>query len=237
MLNSNMMLSGDGHISFGFGKPAGWYINQTAIDTFLGKCGYAWDGGTMGKFNMGCGCHTSATGCDDKGSPYYNIDPDTGKPNTGKSRLVASCACENKRQSTWPTTWQYGPDCFWKGAAYYPPDGLIEDDLWNMLKWRSDHQTGGAGDRTNLGFWNEVVLDGEQFLKALDVDAAAVVLAMVYNTADPNGKSFAKRMSRDMANEYKLDNPVPIIGLNVGVDVSDGDYPFVVEEDTLELTI
>jgi len=185
MFNSKMMIKRtSGKIAWDFGKPFGWYFNQTLVDTKYGKCSYAWDGGTQGKFNMGCGSNPGIMGCLPKTnrSPFYDLDPDTGytQKNTGTSRVVAGTACENKPQSQWPTKWGYGPGCFWKGAAYYPPSGFIEDNTKQMLDWRAKHQDYRDKLRDNLETWNEVVIDGEQLLDSLGKDAAEAIPAMIY---------------------------------------------------------
>jgi len=241
ILNHNMMLGDNYSVALDFGKPTGWYINQTAIDEKLGKCSFAWDGGSMGKYNFGCGCNGPSgkdSDCQNEKSPYRDLDPDTGYKSrlTDRSPLLKDCACVNKPESQWPTTQIHGAECFWKGPAWYKENGLVLDDTFSMLKWRDDHEKGQSGQFPDLRALNEVIIDGEELLEALDVDAAATVLAMVYKTDEPGARDIANAMSMQMAAEYRLASPVPLIGIDMKVDTR-FKSPFVVEPVSIEVAI
>jgi len=233
MFNSKMMVKRtSGKIAWDFGKPVGWYFNQTLVDTKYGKCSFAWDGGTQGKFNMGCGFNPGIMGClpETNRSPFYDLDPATGYTQkvTGASKVVAGIACESKPQSAWPTTWGHGPDCFWKGAAYYPPSGLILDNTKQMLDWRTKHQDYRDKLRDNLETWNEIVIDGEQLLDALKQNAAEAIPAMVYTSA--SGRAMAMDVAQKMAKEYNLAQPIPLVRVNLDAVVTSGGNPFEADQ-------
>jgi len=227
-------------VALAFGNtPTAWYVNSSLIRTKLGKCSFAWDGGTQGKVNMGCGAHQGRSGnqsfCDEPDSPYKNkcCAPDCKETTTGDSPNVKNSVCSNMDQSKWPTTWQHGPDCFWKGPAYYPPGGFVPDETHAMLKWRVDHQSEAGPDPEHdpMSFWNEMVLDGDQVLKQLEQDAAATIPAFVYNPKlDPQAKVMAQKMANALQTKYKMSKPVPVIKVDTSVDVRSGNAkPFIFE--------
>merc|ERR1719329_1814441 len=107
-----------GTVAPSFGKGAAWYINTTKVFTKLAKCSFAWDGGTDGKVNGGCGCNPGqAPVCTNPNAPYYDLCG--GAPCTDKSAEVSKCECANMDKSKWPVDWGHAPDCFWKGPAFY----------------------------------------------------------------------------------------------------------------------
>lgn len=234
-------------VALTFGKGTAWYVNSTKIRKKLGKCSFAWDGGTQGKVNMGCGCHQGSTGkqsdCDDHCSPYYNkVPPGCSQDINGDSPNVKGCVCSNMDKSKWPTTWGHGPDCFWKGVAYYPKGGDSTDETNAMLSWRVQHQSEPGPDapaHDPMSFWNEMILDGQRLLDELKSDAAATIPAIVYiPKMDPNAKQAAIGLAKDMMNTYKLVKPVPVIKLDTDVDVRDGKgTPFVFEAEPEEMDI
>merc|ERR1712224_509989 len=185
------------------------------IRTKLGKCSYAWDGGTQGKVNMGCGCHQGGSGkqsdCDQPSCPYNNkVPPSFTEESTADSSNVKPCTCSNIAQSEWPTKWGLAPKCAWKGVAFYPKGGDSQDETHEMLKWRIEHQADAGPDAPShdpMSFWNEMVLDGQELLKSLQEDAAATIPAIVYNPkiGDPNAaKETALKLAKNMQDTYKL---------------------------------
>jgi hypothetical protein len=220
-----------------FGKRVAWHVNQTLLQTKLAKCSYAWDGGTMGKYNYGCGCNPGVMNCGPSG-PYGNMDKDTGytKKNTGESNDVKSCACENKPESSWPKNWGHAPDCFWKGPAYYPEGGYVKDDTWNMVKWRVDHQEYSREDQGKdpVAFWNEVVVDAPELKKALAEDHLAAMPAIIYIKDSSGARNVAKSTAKFIADTYGecSHQPAPTIAVDLNANVAKNEDVFIYEPET-----
>jgi len=232
-------------MAWDFGKRVAWYVNTTLVKTKLSKCSFVWDGGTQGKYNMGCGCHSSHIGCDDIKSPYYNLDPATNytQQYTGKSQAVAGCLCETKPEKR-PTSWGHGPDCYWRGVAFDHENCNASftagnDDTWQMLKWRVDHQDYSPMDQKKdpRAFWNEMIIDGDMLLRELEKDAAATIPAFIYQKGVAGAKGIAQSMANEMQKQYKLSKAVPIISCDNRMDITHGGNPFSVEEEEEETMI
>lgn len=212
-----------GAIAWTFHKQTAWYVNSTLVHTKLGKCSYPNDGGTMHKYNMGCGCENPSGRdiCGDNRSAFANRDADTNYTTKvqGNSTNVAGCACGDDPSKL--------GNCFYKGAAYFPEDGPSHDDTREMLKYRLAQQSPG-----NAANWNEMILDGSVLLDLLERDAASVIPAILYNTdVNPRARDLAQKVAQDMADHYKLKKPVPVIRVNTTANVTAGENPFVFEHD------
>jgi len=208
-----------GGLSFSFGPKAGYatgyFVNRTEVDTVLGKCAWAYDGGTDNRYNSGCGCRAVGKNlCSDHASAYWNLDPDTGYTTflNGTSKNVSGCSLDD------------GGDIginFYKGPAYYQP-GPVSNQMHQMLEWRSK--------QNNKGLWNEMVLDGEAMLERLSVDPAKVIPAIIYvPSLSPDAKAKAQEMAQDMQETWNLPSPVPIIKVDTTAKVGEGGNPFVFE--------
>lgn len=246
IVNSKQMLTRKEpkKIALTFGKATAWYVNSTLIHTRLGKCSFAWDGGTQGKVNNGCGCIQGRSGaqedCDEKDCPFNNkVPPDFTQTSNATSSNVEPCICTMNKAKR-PEVWDESPKCFWRGVAFYPPGGDVPDETHDMLQWRMQHQSKPNYDDPKhdpLSFWNEMVLDGHRLLEELKKDAAATIPAIVYDpTVFPNAKADARRLADDMQKQYGLQKPVPIIKVDTNVDVTSGQArPFIFEKADKEL--
>jgi len=202
--------------SFGpqVGDATGWFVNQTEIKNHFGKCAYTGDGGTDNRNNMGCGCHSNCRNkCEDKSCAFYSLDQNTGEVTGDFDELVESCSVDA------------GSDVgfsFFKGPAFYPPNGLIEDQMHQMLEWRSRYQKSAAD------LWTEMVLDGNAMLQRLRIDPAKVIPAIVYvPSMDPDAKGKAEAMAEEFAKTWNLPSPLPVVKIDVSVNVREGGNPFV----------
>jgi hypothetical protein len=231
--DKQMMNEKTGNVAVNFGVPTAWYINTTKIRTKLGKCSYAYDGGTDGKYNGGCGCHSPSASCDDPTCAYKNMCD--GQTCTNMSTCVTSYWCKNKMDKR-PTSWEEGTNCYWKGPAWYP-GANAPDETHGMLDWRVTHQSKtGQGDKQhqdNHMNWNEMVLDGKLLLEEMREDPAATLPTIVYITSvNPGAVNTAKNMAQQFTAKYpsSVRKSIPLIKLDTNVDASKKDSkPFVFE--------
>merc|ERR1712137_364442 len=116
--------------------------------------------------------------------------------------------------------------CFWKGPAFEtvfnPEGGFIKSETHHMLSQRVENQE-GFGDLTAT--WDEVVIDTELMLHALQWDPAIVVPAFVYqDNGDESKTGIAKKMAAKMADammkEFNMDQPVPVVGVDTRLHVA-----------------
>jgi hypothetical protein len=196
----------------------GYWVNQTLIKQALGKCSYTVDGGTDAKYNMGCGQHAACTtnSCDDKTCAYASRDPATDYSTyiNGDSDVVKGI--------TSPVCTDPGL-CAFKGPSFYKETGMVEDDTFGALKWRAENQG-------SIGNWNELVIDGELMKQYLHHNPAGTIPAIVYASTFPgDGKAAATTMAQEMATEWGMSAPVPVIKVDLTVDVRSGGDPFVFE--------
>lgn len=224
--DKQMMYLESGKLALTFGKATAWYVNTTLVRTKLAKCSFAWDGGTDVKNNGGCGGYRPGV-CSDPNSAYHNMCD--GQPCTDKSEEVVKAECVNRPQSEWPTSWGMGPNCFWKGPAFYPPAGSFADETHTMMNQRVKFQSSKDDFQ-----WNEMVLDGDQLLKEMGTDAVATIPAIVYNPAVhglPYAQQTAKRVAQEMQTKYKMAAQPILIMIDTTVDARDpNSKPFVFQE-------
>lgn len=203
----------------------GYWVNQTLIKEVLGKCSYVFDGGTDNKYNMGCGkkaaCSYTPQACEDKTCAYASRDPATNYATyvNGDSEVVKGMAA--------PECTDAGT-CAFKGPAFYKEDGMVADETFGAWKWRAEH---GAGEEH---LWNELVLDGELMKQYLHHNPAGTILAIVYASSfHPGGvaagRTAALRMADTFKTEWGMAEAVPVIKVDLSVDVISGGDPFVFE--------
>lgn len=210
---------------------SGMLFNQTAVETKLAKCSYQFDGATFNRLNQGCGCGAGGSmDCDDPMSAFNNVDPESNKPATGSSPHVTRCSCESPL--AFKATKTTDEQCYWKGPAFYLPDGASDDGTRKMLAQRVANSEGeeqiGNIVRVKNEFWNEVVIDGKVLLEELQRDAVRTIPAMVYQKGSAAAKEQAVVLAKEMASQYHLAAPVPVIAFDKEKDVSTGG-PFVFE--------
>lgn len=203
------------------GDYLGYWVNQTLIKEKLGKCAYTFDGGTDNKYNMGCGMHApcKSNSCDDQSCAFAGLDPATDFTTyiNGDSEAVTGIVS--------PTCTDPGT-CAYRGPAFYKETGYVADETFQAWKWRADYSSGHL--------MNELVLDGEVMKRELQYDAAAVIPAIVYASSFPGGAAEGKAAALDMAQkfatEWNMATPVPVIKIDLSVDVTSGGNPFVFDD-------
>lgn len=212
---------------------SGMFFNQTAIETKLAKCSFQFDGATFNRLNQGCGCGAGGRqDCTDPMCAYNNVDPESNEQATGSSPHVSRCSCEDSRH--FDATKTTDEQCYWKGPAFYMPDGTSEDGTRKMLAQRvansdGEEVLGGAMVRVKNEFWNEVVIDGNVLLQELQRDAARTIPAMIYQKGSAAARANAEAMAETMALRYHLAAPVPVIAFDKDKDVRTGG-PFIFED-------
>jgi hypothetical protein len=205
----------------------GIYVNQTLIKQSLGKCAYIGDGGTDNKYNMGCGkkAPCSSNSCEDNTCAFAGMDPDTNfqSPITADSDVVANSFMGS------PTCNDPGT-CSYRGPAFWKETGFIPDETFQAWKWRAEYD--------QSAHWNEYVLDGEELKKALAHNAAGTFPAILYASNYPDGVDAIKAKAQDMAqafaDEWNMAAPVPVIKIDLSVNVKTGGHPFVFEDTASE---
>merc|ERR1719329_130952 len=95
ILNGYVMIKPDGVTAIGLQRSTGIMFNTSLIENKLGRCTYQFDGGSLGRYNRGCGtmAKNGEGECADKSSAWYNIDPKTGKEAMGDSDVVLNDYC------------------------------------------------------------------------------------------------------------------------------------------------
>lgn len=202
------------------GDYLGYWVNQTLIKQVLGKCAYTFDGGTDNKYNMGCGkraaCNSNS--CDDKECAYASRDPATeyttyvnGESDAVKDGVMPDCGTDPGQ-------------CGYRGPSFYKETGLVEDEMFGAFKWRADNSAG------TMARWNELVIDGELMKQYLAYNPAGTILAIVYTSTFPgDGRAAAMAMAQTFATEWSMAAPVPVIKIDLSVDVRSGGSPFMFE--------
>lgn len=238
---NHMLQLKDNHPRITMGKASGILFNSTGVHNTFGKCSYMFDGATFNRINGGCGCGAGgAADCKDPMSAYYNKDPHTKENATGTSQGVEHCYCEEKADhlEPWPITLPSQTQCFWKGPAFYPPDGKSPDQTRNMIKQRlSDTVTKGypvdycGGGQELDPCWNEVLLDGSIVLDAVQTDPATAIAGVVYIKGNAGGKSDAQKLAKAYKENFNMAWDVPIIAVDSNMDVTQPgiEGPFLVE--------
>jgi len=206
----------------------GFWVNQTVIKQTLGKCAYIGDGGTDNKYNMGCGKTAACTtnNCTDDTCAFAGMDPATNY----KTHITADSDVVAGGMMGGPGCNDPGL-CGYKGPAFWKQTGFVQDETFSAWKWRAENPGGGWG-------WNEYVLDGEELKKALAYNPAGTIPAIVYASTFPgDGKAAAKAMAQAFATEWNMAEPVPVIKIDLTVNVVNGGSPFVFEDTTEELVV
>lgn len=204
----------------------GYWVNQTLIKQRIGKCAYTFDGGTDNKYNMGCGQHAACTSfsCDDDTCAYASRDPATNYTTYVNGESIAV------KGGVMPDCSNPGM-CGYRGPAFYKETGYVPDETFGALKLRADIAV-------SSGLWNEFVIDGELMRQELQHNPGGTILAIVYASSFPgDGKAAAMEMAQTFAAEWNMDVPVPVIKVDLSVDVRSGGNPFVFENAAEEVLI
>lgn len=99
-----------------------------------------------------------------------------------------------------------------------------------MLKERISRQ-GGSDSHDRLEYWNEVVLDENVMTEQLMVDPAPVIPAFTYVKSNPAGLIYARKMRDYFVEHYSVPGETPLIAIDDGMTVTNGQGPFFVEID------
>jgi len=206
LYNNQMMLDRQTEaIKLTFGRVAGIVINQTLVESSMGKCSYMFDGSTYNRYNGGCGCSSNKFGCTNPQSAFGNKCPSTNKICTTEDEEVAQCSCEAKGISTGSGP---GSSCFFKGAGFDTTQVQhTSDQTRQMVKERLKHQQ-------RSDYWNEIVVDEHLMLQQLREDPVPVIPAFIYDNSNPAGLDFARKMRDDYVLQFSVKKQIPLIAVD-----------------------
>jgi hypothetical protein len=223
----------------GLSRSVGIVYNQTGVETHFGKCVYMWDGASLNRLNGGCGCGAPGAidqpdSCDDRTTAYWNIDPDTQKWATGTSPEVVKCSCLDGQQPMPVSTLE--PACYFRMPAFYPPPNRWLNHLRDMLKTRIANQDAvdptPDGPRIRKEYWNELILDNNFLLEALNKDPVSGIMGVFFvNDGNPEKTHIAREDAQTYADwiqdRFHLRGELPVVMLDTRVNVSKaGAQPF-----------
>jgi len=199
------------------GRKVGVVFNQELVEQYFGKCSYMFDGGTVNRYNFGCGDigAQEVINCESKHSPYMNICPSTGKTCTADD--VEVNAKEHVKGSD--------PMSFYKGPAY----NVSTEELthWNGKQmWTTKDQLRTMmNDRFQVqqtvdssGVHNELILDERLMLTQLWWDPATVVAAFSYIRGDAKARSQAATIQKAFKEQWGVEPP--LVGVDAGCKVA-----------------
>jgi hypothetical protein len=227
ILNPFVMLKPDGVTAIGLQRSTGIMFNTSLVETKLGRCTYQYDGGSLGRYNRGCGtmAYNGEGGCEKKASAWYDLDPKTGRQVTADADCVMDDYCPNRIRNGKEPLESGSPPCFWKGPAFDPraqAQGFGESETHEMLEQRIRNQH-DIYDRMTT--WDEVVIDAELLYNELVRDPARAVIAMLYHWSPDFrktdiAKGAALAMALEMQKEFNMSEPVPLVAVDVTMNVT-----------------
>jgi len=225
ILNNRVMLKPDGVTAIGLQRSTGIMFNTSLIETKLGRCTYQYDGGSLGRYNRGCGtmAYNGEGGCKKKNSAWYNIDPKTGKEATGDAQCVLDDYCPVRIANGKEPVDSGSPPCFWKGPAFDRAKGFGESESHEMLEQRIRNQHKIYDLMTT---WDEVVIDAELLYDELVRDPARAVIAMLYHWSPDFrktdiAKEAALAMAMEMQKEFNMSEPVPLVAVDTTMNITE----------------
>jgi len=234
LYNNQMILDAKTKKSLlGLGRSTGFVINQSRVETDLGKCAYIWDGATSNKYHRGCGMGAPAD-CDNEHSAFHNICPSTGKLCTAEDGEVKNNLCEpyggthpipanevGEPQCAFP-----GPAMSYVGQTDFKPS---ESHLRDMAKARLKYNEGSDDKGPHIEKWNEIVVDETLMLPDIWQDPALIIPAFIYTKSGlPLSKQMAKQMRDEFCKHNKV-SPIPLVEVDDTVFRPDG--PFTLPSD------
>jgi hypothetical protein len=204
-------------------------FNTSMIENKLGRCTYQYDGGSLGRYNRGCGtmAFNGDGECADKSSAWFNIDPKTGEKAKGDSDVVLNDYCPVRISKNKEPKDSGEPPCFWKGPAFYSEDGTNQkqpSETHDMLEQRIRNQDGIYDLMTT---WDEVVIDSRQLYYELRAEPAQTVIAMLYHWSPDHAlttiaKNAANAMAIEMQKEFNMKEPVPLVAVDTTMNITEG---------------
>jgi hypothetical protein len=204
-------------------RKVGVIFNQLLVEQYFGKCSYLFDGGTINRYNFGCGNigAEEVLNCNSTHSPYSNICPSTNKVCTADDPEVNSV--EHATASD--------PMSFYKGPAY----NVSADELthWNgeqMWETKDELRT-MINDRYAVqqvqesAVHNELILDERLILTQLWWDPATVISAFAYFRGDAEARSQAVKIQDSFKKQWGVEPPLVSVDADCKV-ASPGCAPF-----------
>jgi len=232
-LYNNQMgpLNAYGAITQTWGRVAGIVINQTMVESSLGKCSYMFDGVTYNRYNRGCGCASTRFSCTNPESAFGNVCPSTNIDGpfayqicATEAKEVAQCSCDAMDIGIWTgRTESVGadgvgvprPQCFFKGAGFDTTRVQhSSDQTRQMVKERLKHQWGTGRYMNDVDDWNEIVIDEHLMLEQLREDPEPVIPAFVYIKSNPEGLDYARKMRDDYVLQFSVKKQIPLIAVD-----------------------
>jgi len=187
------------------GRVAGIVINQTLVESSMGKCSYMFDGATYFRYNGGCGCSSNSASCTNPQSAFGNECPSTNKTCATEDKEVAQCSCEVMGTRSG----RYEDACFWKGAGFDTAQARhTSDQTRQMVKERLKL------DGSDLEYWNEIVVDEHLMLEQLREDPVPVIPAFIYIKGNPMGLDSARTMRDDYVLQFSVKKQIPLIAVD-----------------------
>lgn len=257
VVNKHVQISQSDNYVQTMDRPVGLVFNQSAVESQFTKCSYVYDGASFTKLNLGCGCAALGTGCGNVMSAYSNFDcaySDNFDANACTNACQASnstlpcmqadpttedvepCYCKSDHLSqkfpNYDVDASNVPQCYYKGPAFYPGTTTASETREMLTRRMTSQVTNHSYDteRYKPEYWNEVVLDANVVLEALQAKAAAVVVAIVYA---PTFKQLAQALADNMKTQYNMSMPVPVILFDTTVNVTTTP-PYVYEATAVE---
>jgi len=211
-----------------FDRIAGIVMNQTLVESSMGKCSYMFDGFTYHRYNNGCGCSpqqlsSKQLSCTNPQSAFGNECPSTNKICAIEDKEVAQCSCEAMGSDSVNVSRGGGPgSCFWKGAGFDATQVQhTSDQTRQMVKERLKPQYG-----MNLDLWNEIVIDEHLMLEQLQEDPEPVIPAFIYVKSNPTGLVFARTMRDDYVLQFSVKKHIPLIAVDLEKKHASGPFSY-----------
>lgn len=138
LYNHKMLVNTQTHkIVLGLQKTTGYIINQTRVESYLGKCSYIWDGASQNRLNRGCGNVPSAGAmdCSDSHCAFHNFCPSVNGTCSLNATEVQGSLCKNYGGPLPIPSYPQMPACMFPGpsidwhdqAEYKPRDSFLRD--------------------------------------------------------------------------------------------------------------
>lgn len=224
LFNHKVLVSGD-HLAPTMNRPVGYIINQTLVETQVGKCAYVWDGADFTKLNNGCGNGATSTDCNSQDSAFANMCD--GHTCTRDDHQVSSQFCKGSGYGVVdPPTDPSGATCFYEMPGLVYGHSTTTNNLRDALKFRVSTQ----GDNPNMtANWNEIVLDDRLLVPAITANPEQAIWAFVCvhgGSALPNACDLARSMRDKFKTDYNVQGDIPVVMMDATADFRTTHGPF-----------
>lgn len=177
----------------------GMVLNQDKVETAWAKCSYVGDGGTVSRYNNGCGGPSAHLDCDNRYSAFSNICPSTNSICTADAKEVKSSLAT-----------PFGPLKPEIGGVF--PDAAFDYHMQSNWTAGQSHLRDMAKARlqgsTTADKWNEVVIDVRLLTPMLTTNPEQVLLAVVYPESNMAFKGIAANFARNYEKHFGVKIPV-----------------------------